>query len=161
LSGELVKAITGSDLVAAAVLSGNRNFEGRIHPYVRANYLASPPLVVAYAIAGTVDIDLSREPLGIDREGTPVYLWEIWPTSEEIQAAIGEALQPEMFAEKYSNVFSGNLTWNSIQGIHGEQYLWDPNSTYIQEPPFFATLTREVSPVQPVQAARVLAVLET
>jgi aconitate hydratase A / 2-methylisocitrate dehydratase len=159
LSGELVKAITGSDLVAAAVLSGNRNFEGRIHPYVRANYLASPPLVVVYALTGTVDIDLSKDPLGTDRDGLPIYLWDIWPSSQEIREAVGEALQPEMFTEKYANVFSGNQTWNSIEGLEGEQYRWDPDSTYIQEPPFFVGLTRQVTPIQPIQGAHALVVL--
>ncbi|HLE14275.1 MAG TPA: aconitate hydratase AcnA [Anaerolineales bacterium] len=159
LSGELVKAITGSDLVAAAVLSGNRNFEGRIHPYVRANYLASPPLVVAYALAGTVDIDLSKDPLGLDQDGRPVHLWEIWPSTQEIQATVAEALLPEMFTDKYANVFSGNETWNAIEGIEAEQYTWDPDSTYIQEPPFFVGLTRQVLPIQPISGARALAVL--
>ena len=159
LSGEIVKAITGSDLVAAAVLSGNRNFEGRIHPYVRANYLASPPLVVAYALAGTIDIDLLQDPLGTDREGRPVYLREIWPSPQEIQQVISQAVLPEMFKEKYANVFSGNETWNAIQGGEGDLYRWVPESTYIQEPPFFLHLKREVPPIQEIHQARVLAVL--
>jgi aconitate hydratase len=159
LPGEVVKAITSADLVAAAVLSGNRNFEGRIHPYVRANYLASPPLVVAFALAGSVDVDLSTEPLGEDRDGKPVYLREIWPSRSEIQDAISRAINPEIFKEKYANVFSGNPTWNAIQGGDEELYSWDPNSTYIQEPPFFVDLTPEPAPVQDIQAARVLALL--
>ena len=159
LSGEIVKAITSSDLVAAAVLSGNRNFEGRIHPYVRANYLASPPLVVAYALAGTVDIDLLQDALGTDREGRPVYLREIWPSSQEIQQVISQVVLPEMFKEKYANIFSGNQTWNAIQGGEGDLYQWVPESTYIQEPPFFLQLKREVPPIQEIHQARALAVL--
>jgi len=159
LPGEVAKAITSADLVAAAVLSGNRNFEGRIHPYVRANYLASPPLVVAYALAGTVDIDLVHEPLGLDEEGRPVYLQEIWPSSEQIQRVISQALLPQMFAEKYAEVFNGNPTWNAIQAGEGELYQWDENSTYIQEPPFFENLRREVGHIQDIHGARVLALL--
>jgi aconitate hydratase len=162
LPGEVVKAITGADLVSAAVLSGNRNFEGRIHPYVRANYLASPPLVVAFALAGTVDIDLLSEPLGVDQEGQPVYLADIWPTNAEIRQAISQAVQPEMFTAKYANVFSGNETWNAIQGGESELYNWDLGSTYIQEPPFFATLTTDPPRLENIggqSGARVLALL--
>jgi aconitate hydratase len=159
LPAEVVKAITGQNLVAAGVLSGNRNFEGRIHPYVKANYLASPPLVVAYALAGTVDIDLEKEPLGQDKEGNPVYLRDIWPSTQEIHECMAAAVQPEMFRQKYSNVFSGNEIWNEIPVAGGQVYLWDEGSTYIQEPPFFDELTPHVSPIQPIQGARVLAVL--
>jgi aconitate hydratase len=159
LPGEVVKAITGKDLVAAGVLSGNRNFEGRIHPYVKANYLASPPLVVAYALAGTVDIDLLNDPLGEDRDGNPIYLREIWPTSQEIRQAIAQAVQPEMFREKYANVFTGNETWNAIQAGESALYQWDPGSTYIQEPPFFVDLTPDVPSVEDIHGARVLALL--
>jgi aconitate hydratase len=159
LPGEVVKAITGKDLVVAGVLSGNRNFEGRIHPYVKANYLASPPLVVAYALAGTVDIDLAEEPIGEDREGNPVYLRELWPTSQEIRRAIEEAVEPQMFRDKYANVFSGNETWNAIQAGESELYQWDPESTYIQEPPFFVELKPQVPDVHDVHGARALAVL--
>ncbi len=159
LPGEVVKAITGADLVAAAVLSGNRNFEGRIHPYVRANYLASPPLVVAYALAGTVDIDLVNDPLGVDGAGQPVYLHDIWPSTDEVQQAMSQAVRPEMFAAKYSNVFSGNETWNAIQSGNSELYGWDEASTYIQEPPFFDQLTPQVPDIAPIHGARVLAFL--
>ena len=159
LPGEVVKAITGADLVAAAVLSGNRNFEGRIHPYVRANYLASPPLVVAYALAGTVDIDLVNDPLGVDGAGQPVYLHDIWPSTDEVQQAMSQAVRPEMFAAKYSNVFSGNETWNAIQSGDSELYGWDEASTYIQEPPFFDQLTPQVPDIAPIHGARVLAFL--
>ncbi len=159
LSGEVVKAISGTDLVAAAVLSGNRNFEGRVHPFVRANYLASPPLVVAYALAGTVDIDLVNDPLGVDRDDQPVYLRDIWPSTQEIQDTIAQAVLPEMFAEKYADVFSGTQTWKDIQASQGELFEWNPSSTYIQEPPFFINLTREVGKIQDIHAARVLAVM--
>ncbi len=159
LPNEVVKAITGQELVAVGVLSGNRNFEGRIHPYTKANYLASPPLVVAYALAGTVDIDLMHDPIGEDRDGNPVYLRDIWPTSEEIRRTIAAAVEPEMFRERYSNVFSGNETWNNIQATGSELYDWDENSTYIQEPPFFEELTLEVKPVEDIHNARALVVL--
>ena len=159
LAGEVVKAITSSDLVAAAVLSGNRNFEGRIHPYALANYLASPPLVVAYALAGTVDIDLTREPLGIGNQGEPVFLKDIWPSNEEIRAAIENNVKPAMFAERYSNVFTGNETWNNISARGTELYDWDEASTYIQNPPFFEDLTRDAHPVGDIRGARVLAML--
>jgi len=159
LPSEVVDAINGTDLVAAAVLSGNRNFEGRIHPNVRANYLASPPLVVAYALAGSVDVDLVNEPLGVDSNGTPVYLHEIWPSSHDIQQAIARAVRPEMYKKKYANVFSGNETWNAIHAGGSELYAWDPDSTYIQEPPFFAGLTRQQPNIQGISQARALVVL--
>jgi len=152
------KAIKQGDLVAAAVLSGNRNFEGRVSPDVRANFLASPPLVVAYAIAGTVNIDLATEPLGYDPNGNPVFLRDVWPTQDEIQRTIRRALKPEMFREQYANVFDGNEDFNAVKVAGGELFAWDPNSTYIKEPPFF-TITREVSPVPPITGARVLAVM--
>jgi aconitate hydratase len=159
LPGEVVKAINKAELVAAAVLSGNRNFEGRIHPYVRANYLASPPLVVAYALAGTVDIDLTNDPVGIDREGEPVYLREIWPTNQEIQEAIAQTVKPEMFSDRYADVFSGNEVWNAIQAGGGDIYAWEPSSTYIQEPPYFIDLTRESPGVEDIRGAHVLVML--
>jgi len=157
LSGDIVQAIQDADLVSAAVLSGNRNFEGRVHPYSLANYLASPPLVVAYALAGTVDIDLDNEPIGRDKLGEPVYLRDIWPTPGEIQEAVENSIEPEMFIEKYGNVFDGNETWNAIPAGGGtDLYTWDENSTYIQEPPFFVDLTPEVRPIEPIRGARVL-----
>lgn len=159
LPGRVVEAINTAELVAAAVLSGNRNFEGRIHPHVKANYLASPPLVVAYALAGTVDIDLTREPLGTDREGRPVYLGEIWPTPSEIADAIQRNVRPEMFRERYADVFTGNETWNRIEGSDGDLYGWDEASTYIQEPPFFTDLTLDVPTLEDIKGARVLALL--
>ncbi|HSO20022.1 MAG TPA: aconitate hydratase AcnA, partial [Desulfosarcina sp.] len=159
LPSEVVRAITSENLVAAAVLSGNRNFEGRIHPYALANYLASPPLVVAFALAGTVDIDLINEPLGTDLDGEPVYLKDIWPTQAEVQAMIRESVTPEMFRERYSDVFTGNLTWNEIPGGESEIYDWDPESTYIQEPPFFTDLTPETPELSEIKGARVMALL--
>jgi aconitate hydratase len=158
LPGEVVKAITNADLVAAAVLSGNRNFEGRVHPYVRANYLASPPLVVAYALAGTVDIDLTSEPLGEDRDGNPVFLREIWPSFAEIQQTIAQAVQPEMFRTRYADVFTGNDVWNKIATSEGELYAWDELSTYIQEPPFFLDFELVPAHITQIEGARVLAV---
>lgn len=159
LPTKVVEAINGADLVAAAVLSGNRNFEGRIHPYIKANYLASPPLVVAYALAGTVDIDLVNDPIGVDADAQPVYLRDIWPTTSEILDAIQQNVRPEMFKERYADVFTGNETWNKISGSEGEIYNWDNSSTYIQEPPFFLDLTLQVPPIEEITGARVLALL--
>jgi aconitate hydratase len=152
------QAVKSGDLVAAAVLSGNRNFEGRISPDVRANFLASPPLVVAYAIAGTVNIDLASEPLGFDPNGQPVYLSDIWPSQEEVRSAVRRALRPEMFVEQYGNVFTGNQQFNEVNVAGGELFQWDPSSTYIKEPPFF-NITAEVPPIQPIVGARVLAIM--
>ncbi|MGB2911556.1 MAG: aconitate hydratase AcnA, partial [Anaerolineales bacterium] len=156
---EVVKGISSSDLVAAAVLSGNRNFEGRVHHYVRANYLASPPLVVAYALAGSIDIDLLNEPLGLDTNGSPVFLCDIWPTNHEVQETISQSIFPLMFQEKYADVFTGNKTWNSIQVAESELFEWNLGSTYIHEPPFFIDLTPEVPEVEEITGARVLLVL--
>ena len=118
-------AITEGNLVAAAVLSGNRNFEGRVHPIVKANYLASPPLVVAYALAGTVDIDLASEPIGTGKDGQPVMLKDLWPTQQEVSEAVANSIKPEMFAKPYGNVFDGNPQWNAIPVAGGELYQWD------------------------------------
>ncbi len=159
LPAAVAQAANEGDLVVASVLSGNRNFEGRINPVVKANYLASPPLVVAYALAGTVDIDMESEPLGHDPNGEPVYLHDIWPSQEEILAFIQSSLRPEMFEEEYANVFDGNETWNQIRVSGGELYEWDANSTYIAEPPFFSDLTLEPPGVKPIKGARVLAFL--
>jgi aconitate hydratase len=159
LSPQVAEAVTASDLVAVAVLSGNRNFEGRIHPLVRANYLASPPLVVAYALAGTVDIDLVQEPLGKDKSGKPVYLKEIWPSSEEVTREVRRSVLPEMFQRTYANVWDGNATWNAIPVGGGALYEWDPDSTYIQEPPFFVDLGPEAPAIKEIRGARVLVLL--
>ncbi|MBN1562690.1 MAG: aconitate hydratase AcnA, partial [Anaerolineae bacterium] len=155
----IATAVEENNLVAAAVLSGNRNFEGRVNPFVRANYLASPPLVVAYAIAGTVDIDLATEPLGHDPDGNPVYLKDIWPTQQEIADTIASALKPEMFKEQYGNVYDGNETWNAIPVAESDVYQWDDASTYVQEPPFFVDLAPEPDSLAGISGARVLALL--
>ena len=154
----IAKAVKEGDLVVAAVLSGNRNFEGRINPVVRANYLASPMLVVAYALVGTMDIDLNNEPLGTDRNGQPVYLRDIWPSQEEIRGAIAAALDPEMFRRQYARVFAGDKFWQNLPVPEGELYAWDPNSTYIQEPPYFVNLSPEPEPLSDIEEACVLAV---
>ena len=155
----VVEAITEGDLVAAAVLSGNRNFEGRVNPHTKANYLASPPLVVAYAIAGTVDINLVSEPIGIGADGAEVYLKDIWPSQAEVEAAIGESVTPDLFREQYSSVFDGNATWNAISSTESEIYGWRPESTYIQEPPFFIGMGQEPGDIEPIENASVLALL--
>jgi len=154
----VAKAVTDGKLIAAAVLSGNRNFEGRISPMVQANYLASPPLVVAYALAGTVDIDLSRQPVGKDADGKDVFLKEIWPSQEEIDAVAEKAILPEMFVERYQNAFKSNEMWNNIAVSGGELYQWDGESTYIQEPPFVDDAADGKS-IEPIAGARVLCLL--
>ena len=159
LPAPISKAIHDADLVATSVLSGNRNFEGRISPDVRANFLASPPLVVAYAIAGTINIDLYTEPLGIDPNGEPVYLNDIWPTQDEIQREIRRSLNPKMYQDQYGNVFTGNEEWNEVAVTGGELFQWDASSTYIQEPPFFMDMSPDLPPVQEIHGARVLAVM--
>ena len=155
LPGEVAKAVTGSDLVAAAVISGNRNFEGRVHPLVKANFLASPPLVVAYALAGTVDIDLDKEPLGQGKDG-PVYLKDIWPTQKEIADTVASSLDVKMFKDRYSSVFEGSDMWKNIKVSGGDVYKWDEVSTYIHHPPYFQTLTLDVPSVGDIKGARVL-----
>jgi aconitate hydratase len=158
LPGEVAKAINGSDLIAAAVISGNRNFEGRVHPLVKANYLASPPLVVAYALAGTVNIDLTREPIGMGKDG-PVYLKELWPTLQEVTELVETSLDKGMFVERYASVFEGSSMWKDIKVSGGELFEWDEASTYIHHPPFFQDLTLEVPSIKNIHAARVLALL--
>jgi aconitate hydratase len=159
LPDEVSQAIADNDMTVAAVLSGNRNFEGRVHAQVKANYLASPPLVVAYALAGTVDIDLSSEPIGYDQNDQPVYLKDIWPTSHEVKEAIQTAVTADMFREKYADVFRANERWNQIDVPEGDLYEWDPNSTYIQEPPFFKDLGAQPDDIQEIRGAKVLALL--
>ncbi|MGE5642518.1 MAG: aconitate hydratase AcnA [Byssovorax cruenta] len=155
LPGEVAKAVTGSDLVAAAVLSGNRNFEGRVHPLVKANFLASPPLVVAYALAGTVDIDLDKEPLGEGNDG-PVYLRDIWPTQQEISETVASSLNMGMFSDRYASVFEGSETWKAIKVSGGDIYEWSDASSYIHHPPYFQSLTLDVPSVSDIHSARVL-----
>ena len=152
-------AITTGELVASSVLSGNRNFEGRVNPMTKANYLASPPLVVAYALAGTTDIDLVNEPLGTGSDGQPVFLKDIWPTQEEVRAVVESSLTAEMFQKQYANAFDSNQTWNDIETGEGDLYEWSDASTYIQEPPFLAEMTPELESISPVTGARCLALL--
>jgi aconitate hydratase len=159
LPAAISEAIQEKDLVAVAVLSGNRNFEGRINPDVRANYLASPPLVVAYALAGTMDIDLHNEPLGTDRHGQPVFLKDIWPSQREISDTIEQSVQSEMFRSKYAEVFEGDHTWSSLPVPTGDLYEWDLKSTYVKNPPYFLDMTTTPPPVAGIEHARVLAVL--
>ena len=159
LAEPIARAIDDNGLVAAAVLSGNRNFEGRIHPQIRASYLASPPLVVAYALAGRVDIDLTSEPLGEDDQGNPVYLREIWPSADEIASAVRESVTAELFAASYASVFEGDERWRALPVPAGDTYAWDPDSTYVANPPFFAGLTPEPGPIADIAGARALCVL--
>ncbi len=159
LAAPIAEAIKAKNLVVAAVLSGNRNFEGRINPLTLANYLASPPLVVAYALAGTVDIDMATEPIGIGSDGAGVFLRDIWPTAAEIDAAVSQHVKPEMFRQQYANVFAGDARWRALPVPEGEIYGWDAHSTYIKEPPFFQAMTAEVPPLRDLTGARALAVL--
>jgi len=155
----IAKAVKENDLVAASVLSGNRNFEGRINPHVKANYLASPPLVVAYAIAGTVDIDLQNEPLGKSQSGEDVYLKDIWPTHKEVLDLKKQCISPKQFAEQYGQVYDGNETWNQVPVSGGDLYDWNPKSTYIQEPPFFQDMDETPPGIHSIEGARCLALL--
>ena len=159
LPDPVAKAVTEGDLVAAAVLSGNRNFEGRVNPLVKANWLASPPLVVAYALAGTTDLDLATEPLGTGKDGAPVFLKDIWPTADEVRETVASCVEPAQFQRRYDNVWQSNARWNAVPTSAGELYDWDAASTYIQEPPFLADLSREAKPPQSVRGARVLLAL--
>jgi aconitate hydratase len=155
----VAKAVTEGDLVAAAVLSGNRNFEGRVNPLVKANWLASPPLVVAYALAGTTAIDLATEPLGTGKDGNPVYLKDIWPSADEVRTTVASCVGPDQFQKRYTDVWQSNPRWNAVPTTTGELYAWDAKSTYIQEPPFLADITREPTPPQSIRQARVLLAL--
>lgn len=157
LPQEVEKAIQENNLVVSAVLSGNRNFEGRVHPLTRTNYLASPPLVVAFAIAGSTAIDITKDALGTGKDGRPVYLADIWPTNEEIQEAISKSVTAEIFKTKYADVFKGSKAWQEIQTSTSELYPWQDSSTYIQKPPFFDGLAKGVSKINGIKGARVLA----
>ncbi len=162
-SGPLDPAISHTikeqDLVAVSVLSGNRNFEGRVNPDVRANYLASPPLVVAYALAGTMDIDLIKDPLGHDSSGHPVFLKDIWPTQSEVQNTILKSVRSEMFRQKYATVFEGDEAWRELPAPEGQLYAWDPASTYVKHPPYFDNMPLKPAPIREIKDARVLAIL--
>ena len=156
LPGPIAAGVEEANLVVTSVLSGNRNFEGRISPHVRANYLASPPLVVAYAIAGTVDIDLSSEPLGVDKDGSDVYLADIWPTQAEVAEVVAASVNREQFITEYGAVFDGSAEWRDVDSGTEEIYSWNPDSTYVQEPPFFVDLAPDPKPVVAIDSARVL-----
>ncbi|HWV37495.1 MAG TPA: aconitate hydratase AcnA [Vulgatibacter sp.] len=159
LPAHIVDAIETNGLAAAAVLSGNRNFEGRINPNVRMNYLASPPLVVAYALAGTMDADLLNDPVALDRNGCPVYLKDIWPTPQEVNEAIRTAVTKEQFAKEYGAVFQGDEHWSGLEVPKGKTFSWDPASTYVRKPPFFENLPKDPPPLRNVEKARALAIL--
>ena len=158
LDAAIAARIKKEQLVVAAVLSGNRNFEARIHPQIQANYLGSPLLVVAYALAGTMRIDLEKEPLGVDPAGAPVFLHDIWPTAEEIRATVDQAVTPDLFTTSYASVFAGDAQWNALQGGSGDLYQWDKDSSYIREPPFFQTMTSTPLPPTAIKQARILAI---
>jgi aconitate hydratase len=159
LKPEISEAVKAGDIVGCSVLSGNRNFEGRVHPEVKMNFLASPPLVVAYALAGTLDIDLNNEALGTDRNGAAVYLKDIWPTASEIQAVISASIDSEMFRKSYASVFTGDDNWNRIKVPQGERYRWDEGSTYVKRPPYFEGMGMTPAPVGDIQGAHALALL--
>ncbi len=159
LDSEISAAIQQNDLAAAAVLSGNRNFEGRINPDVKMNYLASPPLVVAYAIAGSMDIDLAKDSLGNDQEGNPVYLKDIWPSVDEVAQIIDQSIDPQMFTARYRDVFAGDERWRNLNTPTGDTFAWDPRSTYVRRPPYFENMPAEPTPVHDINGARVLAKL--
>jgi aconitate hydratase len=155
----IAKAIVEGDLTACSVLSGNRNFEGRVNPHTKANYLASPPLVVAYALAGSMKIDIYKDAIGQDRDGNDVYLKDIWPSNAEIQAEVDKALTPEMFTSRYADVFKGTEEWQAVENATGQTYDWSGSSTYIQNPPFFEGMTMDVEPTADIKGAKALALL--
>jgi aconitate hydratase len=159
LSDEISQAVRDDELAVCAVLSGNRNFEGRIHPLVRASYLASPPLVVAYALAGSISVDLENEPLGTDSAGAEVYLRDLWPSSGEVQAAIEASVTPELFEREYATIWDGDERWRALPAPEGALFAWDPDSTYVREPSFFQDLSPEPDPLRDVEDARCLVVL--
>jgi aconitate hydratase len=159
LPEEISAAVAKGNLVVASVLSGNRNFEGRINPDTRANYLASPPLVVAYAIAGRMDIDLYNEPIGEDSNGRSVFLKDIWPTQNEIHSVVQQAVQPEMYQQQYAHVFEGDDLWRALPTPSGDLFAWEDDSTYVQNPPYFEGMTAQPTAVEDIRGARILAIL--
>ncbi|HWY86434.1 MAG TPA: aconitate hydratase AcnA, partial [Gemmataceae bacterium] len=159
LPPEISKTVADHELVVCSVLSGNRNFEGRVHPEVRANYLASPPLVVAYALAGKIDFDFAAEPLGTDQKGQPVFLKDLWPTQKEILETVRQCVKPEMFARVYQDVYTGDDQWRSIQVPAGDQFAWQKDSTYVKHPPYFENMSAKPGSVADIHGARALAVL--
>jgi len=159
LPEEIARAIQENDLIVAAVLSGNRNFEGRVNPYTHANYLASPPLVVAYALAGTMDINFGKDPIGVGKDGESVFLKDIWPSPQEVEQTMHQSVKPEMFKQEYSNVFEGDESWTNLPIPTGVQYPWEADSTYIKAAPYFENFSREPQPLQDIHNARVIALL--
>ena len=159
LMPEIAEAVEKGDIVGTSVLSGNRNFEGRIHPLVRMNFLASPPLVVAYALAGNLDVNVMNDPLGEDQDGNPVYLKDIWPSQKDIQDAVTSNIDSTMFSKSYSSVFEGDANWKGIDSPQGEIYTWDEESTYVKNPPYFEGMSLAPEPVTEISGARVLALL--
>jgi aconitate hydratase len=159
LKPEISEAVRSGDVVACSVLSGNRNFEGRVHPEIKMNFLASPPLVVAYALAGSLDIDITTEPLGLGKGGKPVYLKDVWPSAQEVAAAVASSVDSAMFKKGYANVFLGDANWGAIKTPAGKIYSWDGKSTYVKNPPYFDGMTMTPAPLSDIKAARVLAVL--
>jgi aconitate hydratase len=159
LKPEISEAVRSGDVVACAVLSGNRNFEGRVHPEIKMNFLASPPLVVAYALAGSLDVDITTEPLGIGRDGKPVYLKDVWPSAQEVAAAVASSVDSAMFKKGYANVFLGDANWGAIKTPAGKIYSWDGTSTYVKNPPYFDGMTMTPAPLGDIKGARALAVL--
>ncbi|HSW33492.1 MAG TPA: aconitate hydratase AcnA, partial [Steroidobacteraceae bacterium] len=159
LRPEISDAVKAGDVIATSVLSGNRNFEGRVHPEVKMNFLASPPLVVAYALAGTMDVDMASEPLGTGADGKPVFLKDVWPSAQEIQQALAGSVNSSMFKSGYARVFAGDENWNAIAVPEGEVYEWDPKSTYVRNPPYFDGMTMTPGAVADIRGARVLALL--
>ena len=159
LKPEIAEAVQSADIVGCSVLSGNRNFEGRIHPLVQMNFLASPPLVVAYALAGTLEVNLFEDSLGDDSEGNPVFLKDIWPSQQEVHEAIANNIDSDMYTSSYESVFAGDQNWNSLSVPGGEIYTWDADSTYVKNPPYFEGMTLQTQPVTNIEGARVLALL--
>jgi len=159
LKPEITAAVTSEELIGSSVLSGNRNFEGRIHPLAKLNFLASPPLVVAYAIAGSVMVNLEKEPIGNSKTGDPVYLKDIWPSQKEIHDLINKTINPEMFIQAYQNALDGDSDWQELKIPRGEMFEWEQDSTYIKKPPYFESMTQEVPPIDDITQARVLALL--
>src|SRR5690606_23281256 len=153
---EVSQAVNDADLAVVSVLSGNRNFEGRINPDVKMNYLASPPLVVAYALAGSMDVDLFNDPLGQDSDGNDVFLKDIWPSPAEVEQVIGEAISADMFTKSYADVFAGDERWQNLETPEGNTFSWDPESTYVRRPPYFEGMPQEPAPVEDISGARVL-----
>ncbi len=156
---EISEAVKSADVVACSVLSGNRNFEGRVHPEIKMNFLASPPLVVAYALAGSLDIDITTEPLGQGKDGKPVYLKDIWPSAQDVAAAVAASVDSGMFKKGYASVFAGDANWNAIKTPAGKIYSWDGKSTYVKNPPYFDGISMTPAPLTDIKGARALAVL--